>query len=239
MEKRGIRHMVKATNQQRALYDQLVAKYRTHANAGSIIITDSYLYLMKSLQGTITTLQFDVLTNQGTPQVNEVRLSLTDRFCVRDWSIMVMKAGASVAATAAEISVAVPSTYPNPAVFTGSNEAANLQSVYNGNMRIVIDSTVFFQAFPNRNFYRVPVSQLGTTSAAIAGPVQYKIAADGWDSMNYSYSPVYPTFEFNGIGKNEATLTLPNPTLTSGTSSQNFAVAIFRGYLIQNVNQPR
>lgn len=226
---------VKATNQQRALYNELSRKYK----GPNVIITDSYLLLMKSLQGTISTLTFDVLVNQGSQTVNEVRLNMTDKFCVRDWALFVQKAGSSTTATAAEIAVSRPTTYPNAAIFTGANEAANLEAVYNGNIKAVIDSVVYYQSFPTRNFYRVPQSQQGTTSAAIAGPVQYKIAADGWDSMNYAFSPVYPTFELNGLGKNDISLNLPTGILTSGTSSQNFAVLMFRGFLIQNVNQAR
>lgn len=222
---------VKSTNQPRALYSELKSKY---AGRGAII-TDSYLMLMKSIQGTITTVQFDVLNNVGTPTVNEVRLNITDRFCVREMSMFLAKAGASTAATNAEVSVARPSTFPNLNIFTGANEAANLEAVYNGNLRVVIDSVVYYQSLDTRRFYRAGQAQQGTAVSSVATTgIQ---ARDQYDMLNYAFSPVYPTFELNGIGKNEVTLTIPNPTVLSGTSSQNFVCLLMRGFLVQNINQ--
>lgn len=224
---------MKVMNQSRALLDTLRAKYQKYPN---VIITDSYLLLMKSLQGTITTVTFDVLSNVGNATVLENRLSITDRFAVKDMAVCIMKAGASTAATAAEIAVGRPNTYPNPNIYTGAAEAANLEAIYNSQMRVAIDSKIFYQSLDTRRFFRVPTSQQGTAVSAVAGTGV--LSRDGWDNLNYCFSPVAPNFEFSGSGKNEVTLQLPNPTLTSGTSSQNFVLAYFRGFLIQNINQP-
>lgn len=227
---------MKVMNQSRALLDTLRGKYQKYPN---VIITDSYLLLMKSLQATITTISFDVLSNVGNATVLENRLSITDRFAVKDMAVCIMKAGASTTATSAEIAVGRPNTYPNTSVYTGAAEAVNLEAIYNSQLRVVIDSKVFYQSLDTRRFFRVPTSQQGVAvSTQGAGAAPGLIQRDGWDSLNYAFSPVAPNFEFSGSGKNEVTLTLPNPTLTSGTSSQNFVLAYFRGFLIQNINQP-
>lgn len=227
-----------ASNRSRAMYNALLEKY-TKERYPQRIITDGYLMLMKSIQGTPTNVIFDVLVNQssGTVATNiERRLNITDRFNVSDMSICLMKAGSSTTATQAEISVARPDTYPNPNVFTAANEASNLESVYNGSLNVTIDSTVYYQALELRRFYRVPTSQAGTavSTVAITGVIQ----RDGWDNLNYAFSPVTPDFEFSGIGNNQVTVNLsPSAIDLSGTSSQNFLVIYFRGFLIQNVNQ--
>jgi hypothetical protein len=60
---------------------------------------------------------------------------------------------------------------------------------------------------------------------------------DGWDILNYAFSPVQPQFELNGVGNNQLSVTIGNPTSLIGTSSQNFLCWILRGFLVQNVNQ--
>jgi len=229
--------MQKVMNASRALYSQLKEKYG-NANR-NVIITDSFLMLMKSIQGTITTVNFDVLTNASsgtTPTVIERRLNITDRFAVRDMAVCIMKAGTTVAATQAEINIGIPSTYPNENVFNGAGEAANLGAVYNGYLTIIIDSVVYYQALDLRRFYRVPTSQKGTAVSAVA--VDGIVHNDGWDILNYAFAPVQPQFEFSGSGNNQCSVTINNPTSLVGTNSQNFLCWYFRGFLIQNINNP-
>lgn len=189
----------------------------------------------------MTVINFDVLANSTSglsPNIMERRLNITDRFSVKDMAICVSKAGTTVVATQAEISVSTPSTYPNLNVFAGAGEAAALQMVYNGFASITIDSTVYYQAYDLRRFYRVPTSQIGTAVSSIA--VQGVLNNDGWDNLNYCFSPVSTDFEFSGSGNNQLSVTVPQSgaITTAGTNSQNFLWWIFRGFLIQNINNP-
>lgn len=230
----------KVMNPSRALYDQLVAEY-PKSRFPNVIVTDSYLLLMKSIQGTLNQVQFDILTNASTgtpPQCIERRLNLSDKFCVRDMAICLMKtaaAGGAGVSTQAEINVGVPRTYPNASVFANAGEAVNLEAVYNGYLTIIINSTVYYQSLDLRRFYRVPQSQKGVAVSAVAGTGV--LGDDGWDILNYAFSPVQPQFTFSGDGNNQATVTINNSTVLSGAvTSQNWLVNIYRGFLIQNVN---
>ena len=232
--------MQKIITSSRALYEQLKAKY-PKSQFPNVIITESFLFLMKSIQNTITVLNFDVLTNasSGTPPtVIEQRLNMSDRFCVKDMAMFLMKtaaAGGGGVSTSAEINNGIPRTYPNATVFANAGEALNLESVYNGFATIIIDSIVYYQKLDLRKFYRVPTSQQGVAVSTVAGTGV--LANDGWDILNYAYAPVVPQFEFNGSGNNQFTFTNNNPTnLAGAVTSQNWMCASFRGFLIQNVN---
>lgn len=227
----------KIMNASRALYDRLEKKYTKDKYPGRII-TDSYLMIMKSIQSAgVTVVNFDVLSNASSGSVVNVierRLNISDRFVVRDMAICLMKAGTSVAATQAEINVGVPRTYPNSNVFTGASEASNLQAVYNGFCSVTIDSIVYYQSLDLRRFYRVPTSQKGIAVSAVA--LTGVLGDDGWDMLNYAFSPVQPQFELNGVGNNQLSVTVNNSTNLQGTNSQNFLCWYFRGFLVQNVN---
>lgn len=239
----------KAMTPTRALYDILNAKYPkttgTELSNGNtyknVIITESFLYLIASIQSTQNQVQFNVLVNQGsqgsgiTQYSIERRLNITDRFSVQKMSVCLAKAGTTTTATDAQVSVLQPQTYPNPFLFTAANEAANLEAIYNGYLQVTIDSTVFYQSFDMRRFFRVPVSQglTAVSTVATTGVLQ----RSGWDDDDYSFAPVVPNFEFSGIGNNQVSVNVPPGISFAGTSSQNFLVATFRGFLIQNVNQ--
>lgn len=227
---------VKATNSARALYNKLINDdmYKGRTN---IIITDSWLRSEVNIQGIQSSLIFNLLTNNTTSaQINctEKRLGIPDKFVATMVSFMLMKAGASTAATQAEIAISRPRTYNNARIFTGANEAANLEALYNSDMKVTIDSTTFIQTLDLRRFYRAPVSEQGTavSTQATTGVLN----ADGWDTSNYPFASLTPTLTFNGSGQNQVVVNLPNSTDLSGTSSTNFAILYFRGFLIQNAN---
>lgn len=211
----------------RAVFNQMK---RDHPGA---IITDSYIRCEASLQGSITQVRFNTLTNEGSMNVTERRLSITDKFCVTQLGVFLMKAGTTATATQAQIAGGYLRTWENPQVFTGANEAVALHNLYNGYLQVRIDSTVYFDALDMHRFYRVPTSQKGFASTLTPGAAQL-IQQDGWDILNYGFCPVDPTFTMSGRGKNDITINLPTSVDTSGTSSQNFAVLIARGFLMQN-----
>lgn len=194
------------------------------------ITTQGYLRLEKSLQGTFNTIQFDVLTNQGTIGVTEQRLGLTDTFTITSLAVFLYKAGASTAATAAEKAAAKLRSWNNPLVFTGVGEAANLQAIYNGYLSIKVNSTVFVQSLDMMNFYRVGQAQQGVGPAVIT-------QADEWSDIQNGFKHIVPTITLNGAAKNDIIINLPTSTTTSGTTSENVAVLYARGFLSQNASK--
>jgi len=224
---------VRATNQARALLNTIRQEYPSN------IVTDGYLRSLFPVQGTITTMKFPLLVNEtigNKIQVIENRLKLSDRFVVRDWSVTILPvAVADAEPTNTEMAVAHPITYPNEIVLGTAGIATNYEAVYNAKLNVTINSVVYYDSFPVRNFYRVPVSQQGVDVSAGANPA---ILRDGWDNMNYSFSPVYPTYTVDGLGNNQIICSLPSPIdLTGDTGFFNFIQLDLRGYLVQNVNQ--
>lgn len=220
---------VKAMNPARALYNDLRAKY----SDPSVIITDSYLRFEIGLTGSPSVIAFNALTNQGQATATEKRLNITDLFCCAQISMAIMKTGtATTTPTANELAVGILRTFPNPNVFTGAQEAANLHNLYNGSLSIRVDSTVWIDSFDCNRFYRVPTSQKGTAVSAVA--LTGVLQDDGYDSLNYGYSPLTPTIMFNGRGKNEVNINMPGTLSLAGTSSYNTVVFLARGFLLQN-----
>jgi len=229
---------MKALNQGRALLEQLRREYMTPENKErNVIITESYLFLMANLNGGAKNqLQFFALTNQSqTAPVTSVekRLDITDRFAVRDMSMVLMKTKDT---TAAEVAKGRLHTFPNPNVFTAANEADNLESIYNGWANIQIKSVVYYQNYDVRRFYRVDNAVEGQAVSTVA--VTGVNPRDTWNMLNYSFSPVETAFELNGSGSNILSVTLPASIDNSGTNTVNWLCWYFRGYLIQNINDP-
>ena len=223
--------MIAPTTRMRAIYDR-VKERQPEIFGKSKLTVPGQLRCEASLQGTLNQVTFNLLENQGTQNGTERRLKITDNFIVTDYGFYLMKAGASTTATQAEIAVAILRTWPNPIVFTGAAEAVNLGAVYNGKHRILVNSDLFVDDALNSRFRRVPVTQKGN------GPA-LAMQEDGWDNMNYGLVPCEPTLAFSGIGKNEVSVILPAPILTSGTSSQNFLVFFANGFNIVNANTGR
>ncbi len=222
--------MVKSTNARRALYNDLANK----GEYAGKIITPGYLRFEQSLQGGATTgFQFNVLENQGSTNVTERRLKLPDAFVIEKMTMAIFKAGASTTATQAEIAVSNLSTFPNPQVFTGANEATNLMNYYNGYVSIRVNETVYIDSMDIMRFYRVATSQQNVGAATGVTPVQ----RDEWNAPDYSFYELTPTITLDGGLSNIIQVNLPASISMIGTSSQNFAVCICRGFLIQNGSQ--
>lgn len=223
---------VKSTNSQRATLNELERRKSAGRYPASTIITDSYLRLEQSIQGSYSQINFNVLINQGSANVTERRLSITDLFCATSMSIFIFKAGTSTTASQTEIAQANLKTFPNNVTFSGANEAANLEVLYNSYLSIRIDSTVYVDSLDLRRFYRVGTAQEGVNISAAASNNAY--VADSYENMNYGFSPLDPGVILNGRGKNEISISVPAPVNMGGTSSQNFVVCYLRGFLMQN-----
>lgn len=200
--------------------------------------TQSYLRLMVNLNtaGSVNSIQFPVLTTNSAPRATEQRLDITDMFTISNWSLFLVKAGSSTTATDAEVAVAPLYTWPNPQVFTGSGEAANLMNVYNGNLSVTVDRDRVLDKYDTYRFYRVATAQkLIAQAAGTAGSGEsLHFQADGWEGPSYGFSQLDPEITINGVGQNDLILNLPSAVSLAGTSSTNFVVLICRGIKWQN-----
>ena len=178
---------------------QIIDRIRTRLIAkgmlkGDEVSTQGYLRVGANLQAAaLNTINFNVLSNQGTVRATERRLNITDLFTVTHWCLYIVKAGGiagggGVVATDAEIAVSRNYTYPNPFVFGSAAqgvptflqnqtatqlipytaEANNLMSIYNGFMSVTIDREVILDSYDCMRFLRVPGSQQQMAQAAAA-----------------------------------------------------------------------
>ena len=216
------------SNNARSVYDQIKQKYPNKT------VSQSYLRLDKNIQAvTGNGWTWDVIQGQGTPNTSERRLAQPDVFVATAVTMFIMKAGASTAATNDDIAKAVPNTYINSILYSGSGEAANLQNLYNGALQLKVNNNVLFPAIDTRRFYRVPTSQKGI----LGGTGGVVVNADGYDSTFYSYFGLTPTLEISGANTNEFSISLPASLALAGTTSTNFAILYFAGWLVQGGSQ--
>jgi len=195
-------------------------------------VTQGYICSLFNLQGSFNTINFNILVNQGTVRATENRLNIVDMFTVTHWGLFLMKAGASTTATDAEISVAQPQTFENPGIFTAANEAANLGSIYRGNIQVKVDNDVIVDSYDTARFRRVGEAQQALKVST--EPTLNSYFRSEQQGPNYGFSEVDPEITFNGVGKNEVVLNLPANLSMAGTTSTNFLVLVCRGLLWQN-----
>ena len=161
-------------------------------------------------------------------RITETRLAPTDNFLATEVGFYIYKT-ASAGATGTKI---VLNTFPNSLVYTGSGEAANLQSLYNSKLSVKINGTQIVENWDLLRHYRVGNAQKSVLTAASGTGNAWD--ASTWDSASYGFFPLTPQVTFKGQSKNEVSVSLPESIALAGTSSDNIAVLIFRGLLIQN-----
>lgn len=174
--------------------------------------------------------------NSGAITVNEQRLKLSDAFCVTSWSIQirrVVQAGAT--ATVAEIGGGILYNNVNSAVFTAAAEITALQNIFNGFLAVTINKQQIYTQYPCRGFESVPTAQKGTTTAAIAGPVQYLQSRDGRKGLTDGFIPLWPTINLQGAWDMSFLLNLPAAVVMGATGNfSNYATLVLDGFLLQN-----
>jgi hypothetical protein len=196
-------------------------------------ISPSFLRLEKPL-GTDRVINFDV-TDATSALNNEVRLKQSDKFTVTEWGLFIYKTLATP--TPASYSQSVLYTYPNNTVFTGTNEAAYLQSIYNGYMSLKVGQTTYFEKYPTLDFLQIPTDQkgVGTSTYDATNNAFNKVLFDprGQDS---GFLDLESTVTFDGRQDINIALNRASTVDVSGTSSTNMIVLFMRGFLISSVN---
>ena len=196
-------------------------------------ITQSYLRLEVNLDtlATNTALQFPVLKTDQVPGATTVspienRLQVSDAFVATAVSLFIYK---SVTSSDADRAQSIPSYFPNPLIYTGA-EALAQEQIYNGNLKMTINSFVYFTALDCQRFRRVATAQQGVLGGT-GGVITQR---DGVVSENSSFIGLNPTLTIGGQSKNEFVVNLPgNTTLAGASATVNYAVLYFRGFQLQ------
>lgn len=211
------RRNVAAVSNSRAVYNSI--------RQPGVISTPSYLRVEKTL-GTQSNLAFSVLQNEGSANVTEKRLSISDTFTVTGIGIFLGYHGSSD-----DVSEMTLHTYPNSAVF-GTAKVDELQPYYNGFLSIRINQTVFIDSWDTQRHYAVGTAQEGLAASANATVNLYQ--KSNWEGGNHGFQAVTPTLTLSGAAKNDIQLTFPSSRDMTPTSGTGYAVIIFRGFLNQN-----
>jgi hypothetical protein len=225
-------HLNATAGRNRGLYQLLQAKYAKKAGA---VITPGYLRLESAALGTQGSVGFSLLNNQNAPlatQINEteVRLALTDKFLVTEVGFYVLKV-----TTAGTNRGDVLRTWNNSQIFSKSGEAAAMMNMWNGRLAITINSINWFTTWDLMRHYRVGNAQKGVLTAATGTGNAWD--QNTWDQASYGMFPTTPTIEFSGADTTGIQINCPANVDMTGTSSTNYAVIIFRGFLAQNASK--
>lgn len=206
----------------RSIFDSIPKKQ-------GVVRTQSYLRLESAALGTQGTVDFNLLTNQGTVNTTEKRLAITDNFIITEVGFFIYKV-----ASGSTSQVNTLNTFPNSLVYTGSGEAANLMNLYNGSLFINIDGRTILESWDLMRHYRVGNAQKTVLTAASGTGNAWD--ASTWDSASYGYFPVTPQITLFGSSKNVIRLNLPASVAMAGTSSSNYATLVLRGFLDQSAS---
>ena len=185
----------------RMTYETLKGQY---AEQGiSTILTESSLKLIQDVTATKTSYTFDLLTNEGTPKSNEIRLNQTDSFHCTSWSLSIANGSA-----ADDPSTFDQQTYPSEAVFTNY---ADYNAVYQGFMDVTINNVKFLQNYTCHPWKYIPQTQRLSTA------VNQNFNEVDWKENTVRY--LANSLTFSGARKNEINLLLPEVVTTPNTYS--------------------
>lgn len=181
--------------------------------------------------GTSASYTFAVNDNQ-TKLVTEIRLRSGDAFVPTKVGLFIRKAG-SLTPTDAQQAISQLNTYPNTSIFSTTNEANNLESIYSSRLQVTVNSVNLTETIDTLNFRRVDTAQQGLT---IATGSSYQRSA--WQGGDYGFINYEQDICFNGQANNNVLLNLAtavdNTDQGATKTSLNYAVLIFRGILLLN-----
>ena len=204
---------------------------------GNEVATQGYLRLHQNINTQLSAFTFNVLNNQGTIQVGEQRLAITDMFTITHWALYVGRSAAASAGatpTDAQLGQMVLYTNDNPLVFTTTGD--NLRTMYNGSLTVTVDRERLIDGYDLMRFYRSGEAQTGLQQTVTATTGTY--ARDTWQGPNYGMAELDPEITLNGVGQNDITINLPAPVTMIPTGNfSNYAVLVARGIRWQNASK--
>lgn len=183
-------------------------------------LTQGSLRFSQPLSAAQTLYQFPILVNETQLGIfnTEQRLNLQDSFVVSELGVFVSNPGSGTA-TAYRLL-----TYPNFVEFGAANAAA-LQGLYNGSLKLTVNNDVLI---PNWDLWRHYVTnQTQQTAALAAGSPN-----DQFDGSKDGFYPVEPNVVFIGSKNNILQIQLP-AAIATVTAFSRIEIVV-RGVLAQN-----
>jgi hypothetical protein len=190
----------------------------------------SQSYLQKGVAlGTQSVINFPIQTSQvASPLVTDNLLNLNDEFVVTSYTVF-LRTVASDTPSNTQLLNAVPYTYNDTNVFTGTN-SVNVGAIFNGTLSFTIDRRDFIPSYPCRAFYRVGDTQT---------------AANAWFSASaQKLSNSFPNSLFGQVESEPVKITgrqtidisvdLGASVAMDDSSVTNYAVLELRGFLVVN-----
>jgi hypothetical protein len=186
----------------------------------SFKLTQGTLRVAQTIVVGQTLYQFPVLVNETQLGIfnTEMRLNLQDSFVVSQLGVFV-----SAPASAVDAAYRLQ-TYPNTQVFTGANAAA-LQALYNGSMKLTVNNNVLIPMWDLWRHYSTNEAQ--QTAALGAGS-----PGDQVSGQEDSFYPVEPNIVLIGSKNNVIQVQLPVGIAAIQANSR--IEIVMRGVLAQN-----
>jgi hypothetical protein len=194
----------------------------------TVMLTQSTLRLEQLLIVGRTQYTFGVLTTDlgsanSQPTNTEVRLRQQDSFITSNIAFRLAEPASAVDATY------VDTTYPSPTIFSAGGEAAALEVLYKGQLKITVNGTVILPTLHMGRFRFVPVTQKATAAANQNG-----IAYDAIDESSDGVMIMEPNLVLIGSKGNIIEMSLPSGVTVIGTAGFTRMVKEYRGLLAQN-----
>lgn len=190
----------------------------------------SQSYIQKGVAlGTQSVVNFPIQTaSVASPLVTDNLLNLNDEFVVTHYT-MFLRSVASDTPTNTQLLNALPYTYLDSNVFTGTN-SVNVGALYNGTLSFTIDRKDFIPAFPARAFYRVGVTQTAANAYFTASGIK---TSNSFDNGLYGFYQTEPV-KITGRQTIDIAIDLGASVIMDDASVTNYAVLELRGYLVVN-----
>lgn len=187
---------------------------------------------LKATLGNSASYIFQTVANVGTQKADEIRVQPNDAFIPLKVAMYIQKVASTD--TDSDNMIGIDRTYPNPLIFTGANEAANLEGLYHGKLIFNVNSVNLIETMDTLQFRRVDTAQQLVQQGSGAGAAGV-YQRDGWNGGDYGFVPLTADLAFNGQDKGTVQLNLNNIAINAaGTASVNYAVLQFRGISLLN-----
>jgi hypothetical protein len=193
-----------------------------------VMLTQSTLRLEQALILGRTQYTFGVLTSDlgsanSQPTNTEVRLKQQDSFITSNIAYRLAEPS-SVSDT-----TYIDCTYPSPTIFNASGEAAALETLFKGQLRVTVNGVVVLPTLHMGRFRLAPVTQK-QTGAANANAIAYDAINGATDGIMICE----PNIVLIGSKGNIIEINLPVGVAVIGTSGFTRHILEWRGLLAQN-----
>lgn len=191
-------------------------------------LTQSALRLENLIATNRTNYVFAVLVNAVNNSSNtvfntEIRLNQQDSFITSSLRFYIGEPSSAVDATWVDY------TYPSPVVFSTAGEAAALETLYKGQLKITVNNVVVLPTMSLSRFRFVPFAQKATAAANQNG-----IGDDSIDSSSDGLTMIEPNVILVGSKNSIVEINLPAAVGTIAAAGFTRMGLEFRGLLAQN-----